>query len=37
LGAVHAIEGWAEQVSAASGDRVRLRVSTSARQFRVEA
>jgi hypothetical protein len=37
LGAPHAIEGWADHVSAASGDRVGLFVSTTAARFRVEA
>jgi hypothetical protein len=37
LGAEHAIEGWADQVSATSGDRVGLFVSTTAPRFRVEA
>jgi hypothetical protein len=36
-GAPEAIQGWADQVSAASGERVRLYVSTTARRFRVEA
>src|SRR5262245_7340847 len=37
IGTVHAIEGWADHVSAVSGDRVGLFVSTTAAQFRVEA
>jgi hypothetical protein len=37
LGAPHAIEGWADHVSAARGDRVGLFVSTTAPRFRVEA
>jgi hypothetical protein len=37
LGAEDAIEGWADHVSAAPGERVRLYVSTTASQFRVEA
>ena len=37
LGAPDAIEGWADHVSAANGDRVRLFVSTTAPRFRVEA
>jgi hypothetical protein len=37
LGAPYAIEGWADHVSAASGDRVGLFVSTTAPKFRVEA
>jgi hypothetical protein len=37
LGAPEAIQGWADQVSAASGERVRLYVSTTAGHFRVEA
>ena len=36
-GSPHAIEGWADQVSAARGDRVRLYVSTTATRFRVAA
>ncbi len=36
-GATDAIEGWADHVSAASGDPVRLFVSTTAPRFRVEA
>jgi hypothetical protein len=36
-GASHAIEGWADQVSVAAGERVRLYVSTTGRRFRVEA
>jgi hypothetical protein len=32
-----AVQGWADQVSAAPGDRVRLYVSTTAHRFRVEA
>jgi hypothetical protein len=36
-GADHAIEGWADRVSAARGERVRLYVSTSAHRFRAEA
>jgi hypothetical protein len=37
VGRSHAIEGWADHVSAAAGERVRLYVSTSAHRFRVEA
>ena len=37
LGAPEAIQGWADQVSAATGDRVRLSVSTTAPRFHVEA
>jgi hypothetical protein len=37
LGAPEAIQGWADQVSASSGERVRLYVSTTARRFQVEA
>jgi hypothetical protein len=37
LGARNAIEGWADHVSAAAGQRVRLYVSTTARRFRVKA
>jgi hypothetical protein len=37
LGARDAIEGWADHVSAAQGERVRLYVSTTAARFRVEA
>jgi hypothetical protein len=37
LGAPHAIEGWADHVSVARGDRVGLFVSTTAPRFRVEA
>jgi len=37
LGAPDAIEGWADRVSAAQGDQVRLFVSTSAPSFHVEA
>jgi hypothetical protein len=37
LGAREAIQGWAEQVSAATGERVRLYVSTTAPSFRVQA
>jgi hypothetical protein len=37
LGAPQAIEGWADHVSAAAGERVRLYVSTSAHRFGVEA
>jgi hypothetical protein len=37
LGAREAIQGWAGQVSAANGGRVRLYVSTTAPSFRVEA
>jgi hypothetical protein len=36
-GAPDAIQGWADQVSAARGERVRLYVSTSARRFQLEA
>jgi hypothetical protein len=36
-GAPEAIQGWTDQVSAASGERVRLYVSTTAGHFRVEA
>jgi hypothetical protein len=36
-GAPEAIQGWADQVSAASGERVRLYVSTTAGRFWVEA
>jgi hypothetical protein len=37
LGAPEAIQGWTDQVSAGSGERVRLSVSTTARRFQVEA
>jgi hypothetical protein len=37
LGGAHAVEGWADHVSAARGQRVRLFVSTTAARFRVEA
>ena len=37
LGPSEAIQGWADQVSAAAGQRVRLYVSTTARRFRVQA
>jgi hypothetical protein len=37
MGAPDAIQGWADQVSAARGERVRLYVSTTARRFQVEA
>ena len=37
LGAVHAIEGWADRASAAPGDPVRLYVSTTATRFRIAA
>jgi N,N-dimethylformamidase beta subunit-like protein len=37
MGAPDAIQGWADQVSAASGERVRLYVSTTARRFQVQA
>src|SRR6266540_497023 len=36
-GARHAIEGYADRVSASAGDTVTLYVSTTARRFRVEA
>jgi len=36
-GPPEAIQGWADQVSAAAGERVRLSVSTTARRFRVQA
>jgi hypothetical protein len=36
-GAPHAIEGYADRVSASAGDAVALYVSTTARRFRVEA
>jgi hypothetical protein len=37
LGEDHAVQGWADHVSATNGDRVRLYVSTTAARFRVEA
>jgi hypothetical protein len=37
LGAPEAIQGWADQPSAATGQRVRLHVSTTAPRFRVKA
>ena len=37
LGAPEAIQGWADRVSAANGERVRLYVSTTAPRFHVEA
>jgi hypothetical protein len=37
IGAPGAIEGWADHASAASGDRMRLFVSTTAPRFRIEA
>jgi hypothetical protein len=37
LGAPEAIQGWADHVSAANGDRVRLYVSSTAPRFHVEA
>jgi hypothetical protein len=37
LGAPEAIQGWADQASAATGERVRLYVSTTAPRFQVEA
>jgi hypothetical protein len=37
LGEDHAVQGWADRVSATNGDRVRLYVSTTAARFRVEA
>ena len=37
LGPPEAIRGWTDQVSAGSGERVRLSVSTTARRFQVEA
>jgi hypothetical protein len=37
LGAPEAIQGWADQASAAKGERVRLYVSTTAPRFQVEA
>jgi hypothetical protein len=36
-GPADAIQGWADHVSAAAGERVRLYVSTTARRFRVQA
>jgi hypothetical protein len=36
-GSADAIQGWADHVSAAGGERVRLYVSTTARRFRVRA
>ena len=36
-GPADAVQGWADQVSAAAGDRVRLYVSTTARRFQVKA
>jgi hypothetical protein len=36
-GPTNAIQGWADHVSAATGERVRLYVSTTARRFRVQA
>jgi hypothetical protein len=37
MGPANAIQGWADHVSAAAGERVRLSVSTTARRFRVQA
>jgi hypothetical protein len=37
LGPAEAIQGWADRVSAANGERVRLYVSTTAGSFQVEA
>jgi hypothetical protein len=37
MGPADAIQGWADHVSAAAGERVRLSVSTTARRFRVQA